>query len=189
VPSAVTVQGLTHNAAAASGTIRFPALRRPVSITRGSANLPSWLNIETVATASSEWRWQISAAGLAPGKYTAAQPLAAAGGTVEPSSVTFTLYVDSLRPSPSELTAAVRRGETASVAVRAPAGSSGLAFSIVSDQPWIKPEASAAVSPTELAVRLAAEDLEPGVYRGMIALTPNGVAADAVRVPVVLTVI
>jgi hypothetical protein len=188
VPATASVRGLTPNAPAVDGAVQFPLARRSMSVSAAIAAPPSWLRLDPRAVAPpGALEWHVSPAGWAPGHYTANVALTSIGGTVLPSVAAFEMWVDVLRPSQPVLVASATRGQTATAKLRV-AALSGLAFAIAADQPWIQSDVDAAVSPAEITFQFPTANLDSGSHMGVIKLTPNGVAADAVTVPVRLTV-
>jgi hypothetical protein len=187
-PQTVTVWGLSPNAGATAGNVQFPLLRRPLSVSTAAPSTPSWLVVYPQAfSVPGSVQWQISPAGLAPGRYAATVPVVGNGGSVLPAAIQFLMIVDALQPVPAQIAASANQGQTAYATIQLPAVG-GLAFTVSSDQPWLQADLAAAVSPAAISLQMPTSSLVSGSYTGNIKLTPNGVASDAVVVPVTLTV-
>jgi glucose/arabinose dehydrogenase/PKD repeat protein len=156
----------------------------------------SWL---TVAPASGSAPATLTAtpsiAGLAPGTYTTAITVAAAGATGSPKTIDVTLTVAPAAPvlsvAPGSLSFTATAGAASPPAQTIDVSNSGggtLDFTASDDQTWLGVAPSSGTAPASVTVSVATSGLSPGTYQGTVTIAAAGVSGSPKTVGVTLTV-
>lgn len=172
---------------------------QPLSVTSTTSGLAfsvtsnaAWLSAGSGSTPASV-PVSVNTAGLAPGQYTAALSVSAAGATNSPVTVNVTLTVSqaqapSLLAQPGSLSLSAQAGANASAAISVTSSGAVLTFAASAGAPWLSVQTSSNTTPANVTVAANAATLSAGAYNAAITLAAQGAANSPVTVPVTFTV-
>jgi hypothetical protein len=147
------------------------------------------LSLQTGAFALPGAMMWTSVPSILHGLTTARVQYSAQGGTVQQGYSDFLIFTDQLRATPSSVDAGGGIGTSDRQITISVSANAGLPFSVSSDQPWIHPSVTGAVSPAQFTVTLRGAGLEAGTWTGNILLAANGLSGDTLTIPVQFTLL